>query len=66
MLSSINEFAQPFGLALIAIAVGAAAVFARRSGFDPRWGSLAAAVLVVILIALVGLVAYSVFLSPFA
>lgn len=65
MLNSMNELAQPLGLALIAIALGAAAVFAMRSRFDPRWGRLAVVVLVVILIALIGLVAYSVFLSPF-
>ncbi len=61
----MNELAQPLGLALIAIALGAAAVFATRSRFDPRWGRLAVVVLTVILVALIGLVAYSVFLSPF-
>jgi hypothetical protein len=61
----MNELAQPIGLTLIAIAIGAATLFAARGRFDPRWGRLAVLVLVVMLIALVGLVAYSVFLSPF-
>lgn len=61
---SMNAVAQPLGLVLIAMALGAAALFATRSRFDPRWGRFAIVVVAAILTALVGLVAYSVVVSP--
>lgn len=60
MVVRMNELPQALGLALIAVALGAGAVFAMRGRLAPAWGRIAAVVLVVILIALVGLVANSV------
>ena len=63
----MNGLAQPLGLSLIAIAVGAfiVRIAAVRGLVDRRWGFVAVAVIMALLACLFGLIAYYVLLGPF-